>query len=442
MSGDATAPGLGRRDVLRIGAAGTAAAALAGAPREARALPVPPGAGDGRLRVYVLVLDGCRPEEFGGAEQPVVRGLRAQGTTYTDARSLPVFETIPNHVMMATGVRPDRSGVPANAVYDRAERVVRDLDRPSDLRATTVLEQVRSLGYTSGTVLSKQYLYGIFRGRATYEWEPGPVVVPGADYSPDAQTMAEVSRMVREDDPDLLFVNLGDIDRIGHVDETGALDVRAQRRAALAGTDALVGAFVAQLRAEGKHASSVVILLADHSMDFSIPTNLISVDAILSGRPDLRSSVAIAQNGGADLLYWVGPSAERKRGLAEVRRLVLAAPGVLAVQAPGELRLGPEAGDLVATCRPGWRFSDPTVLSNPIPGNHGHPVTEPIPFLVTGGHPAVRRGVTSGAVARTLDVAPTVGAIFGVRAPRGGYDGRVRSEAFTTVPRAPAPPAR
>jgi predicted AlkP superfamily pyrophosphatase or phosphodiesterase len=29
---------------------------------------------------------------------------------------MPVMETIPNHVMMMTGVRPDRSGVPAHAV--------------------------------------------------------------------------------------------------------------------------------------------------------------------------------------------------------------------------------------------------------------------------------------------------------------------------------------
>lgn len=69
---------------------------------------------------------------------------------------------------------------------------------------------------------------------------------------------------------------------------------------------------------------------------------------------------------------------------------------MLEVQLPAALRLGPEAGDLVCFTRPGWRFSDTTPVSNPLPGNHGHPATEPIPFLVTGGHPAVRRGVTLG----------------------------------------------
>jgi hypothetical protein len=33
--------------------------------------------------------------------------------------------------------------------------------------------------------------------------------------------------------------------------------------------------------------------------------------------------------------------------------------------------------------------------------------------------------------ARTVDVAPTVGALFGLAAPSGGYDGTARTEAFS-----------
>ncbi len=93
------------------------------------------------------------------------------------------------------------------------------------------------------------------------------------------------------------------------------------------------------------------------------------------------------------------------------------------------MRLGPEAGDVVVFCRAGWRFSDPEpATSNPIPGNHGHPATTPIPFFLSGGHPRVPTGVTRSQRPRTVDVAPTVGEFFGVPAPRyaGGYDGRSR----------------
>jgi Type I phosphodiesterase / nucleotide pyrophosphatase len=380
----------------------------------------------------VLVIDGCRPDEIDPLLTPRLHALRSAGTAFPAARSLPVMETIPNHVMMMTGVRPDRSGVPANSIYDRAEGVVRDLDRPTDLRFSTLLERLPTTGRTTGSVLSKSYLFGIFGTLATYRWEPFPVL-PVTGHAPDAATMDALLAMVDGPDPDLVFANLGDIDRFGHGDLTGTT-LRAGRRAALADTDLQIGRFVDHLRATGRWSRSVLLVLADHSMDWSLPTNLISVDQILAGRPDLRASVQIGQNGGADLLYWTGPPASRAAGLTEIRRLVLAHPGVLSVQRPADLRLGPRAGDLVAFCRAGWRFTDPTPVSNPIPGNHGHPATEPIPFFVSGGHPAVRRGAVSGAPARTIDVAPTVGALFGLGAPTGGYDGTARTGAFTALP--------
>jgi arylsulfatase A-like enzyme len=277
-------------------------------------------------------------------------------------------------------------------------------------------------------VLSKRYLFGIFGERATYRWEPFPLL-PVTGHAPDAATTDALIAMVDTADPDLVFANLGDIDRVGHSDLTGT-SLRTARTVALASTDLQVGRFVDHLHRTGRWERSVLLVLADHSMDWSVPTNIVSVDQILRSRPALRGSVQIAQNGGADLLYWTGPA--DGAGLAEVRRLVAAHPGVLSVHTPGELRLGREAGDLVAYCRAGWRFTDPQPVSNPIPGNHGHPATEPIPFLISGGHRAVRRGQVLGAPARTVDVAPTVGALFGLAGPPGGYDGTARTGAFTS----------
>ncbi|MGY2080988.1 alkaline phosphatase family protein [Modestobacter sp. SYSU DS0657] len=418
---------LSRRRFLATGAVtGTAVvlSAAAGVPAARAAAGGP--------RVYVLVIDGCRPDEITPVLTPRLHALRSGGTWFSQARSLPVMETIPNHTMMMTGVRPDRTGVPANAIYDRVEGVVRDLDRPTDLRFPTVLERLQQQGRTTGTVLSKDYLYGIFGERATYRWEPFPLL-PVTGHAPDAATMDAAVAMVDGPDPDLVFVNLGDVDRVGHSDVTGT-SLQVARQLALLSTDLQVGRFVDHLQWTGRWERSVLLVLADHSMDWSLPTALISVAEILSARPDLRENVQIAQNGGADLLYWTGEPRRRNVALAEVRRLVQAHPGVLSVHVPGSLRLGREAGDLVAYARPGWRFTDPKPFSNPIPGNHGHPVTEPIPFLVSGGHSAVRRGASSGAQARTIDVAPTVGACFGLAQPTSGYDGARRREAFTLLP--------
>jgi hypothetical protein len=410
----------GRRQFLQFAAAGGAAVVLSAAQGTAWAAPAA-----GRTRSYVLVVDGCRPDEITAALTPRLAGLRADGRNLPAARSLPVMETIPNHVMMMTGVRPDRSGVPANSVFDRDEGVARDLDRPTDLRFPTLLERLQGRGLTTGSVLSKKYLYGIFGTRATYRWEPQPLL-PVTGHAPDAATMDALIAMVSGPDPDFVFTNLGDIDRVGHSDLSGTT-LRSAREAALADTDMQVGRFIDHLKSTGKWESSVVVVLADHSMDWSIPTNVISVDLILQSRPDLQNSIKIAQNGGADLLYWTGSEADRTAGLAAVERLVSAHEGVLSVNRPADLRLGTEAGDLLAFCRAGWRFSDPYVASNPIPGNHGHPATEPVPFFISGGSPLVAKGTVSSEAARTADVAPTIGGIYGLKPPAGGYDGTARA---------------
>lgn len=390
-----------------------------------------------RRRVYVLVVDGCSPQEITPALTPNLAGLRDTGTNYPAAQSLPVMETIPNHVMMMSGVRPDRSGVPANTVYDRAERVLRTLDRPSDLRVPTILERLRDRGFRTGTVLSKEYLFGIFGTRASYRWEPTPIV-PVSGHAPDSFTADALIAMVDGADPDLVFVNFGDIDRYGHADPSGSLSVDALRTAALVEADVQVGRFLTFLRTTGRWATSVVVVLADHSMDWSLPVGFITLSGAVTADPVLAGNVVIAQNGGAELLSWTGPDAAKRTGLARLRALAAAQPGVLSVHDPAQFRLGTTAGDLLCYARAGWRFSDSTVLSNPLPGNHGHPASLPIPFFVSGGSPTVRRGATSAAPARTVDVAPTVAGLFGLSAPPGGWDGTARSDAFTTtVPAAP-----
>ena len=200
-TGSAGVDGLTRRDFIRVTAAGGAAVVLSSA------VGAPPArAADDHLRVYVLVTDGMRPDEVTSSSTPTLRSLQLAGTTYPQARSLPVMETIPNHVMMMTGVRPDRSGVPANAVFDPVEGVVRNLDRATDLRFTTVIERLGETGRTTGTVLSKAYLFGIFGTRATYRWEPFPLV-PVTEHAPDAATMDATIAMIDQFDPHLVFVN-------------------------------------------------------------------------------------------------------------------------------------------------------------------------------------------------------------------------------------------
>ncbi|HET8960991.1 alkaline phosphatase family protein [Nocardioides sp.] len=415
---NATTPRTSRRTFVTAGAAGLLFSSMVGSPAVAAR---------GRKRAYVLVVDGCRPDEITPPLTPTLAALRDGGLNHPLARSMPVMETIPNHVMMMTGLRPDRTGVPANTIYDRALGETREMDRPRDIRSRTVIGRLNAAGFTTGTVLSKSYLFDIFGTRATHRWEPEPIV-PISGHAPDAFTMDATLSMIEEFDPNLVFVNLGDVDRMGHADETGPVDVKALRQAALADTDAQVSRFVDLLKSSGRWKNSVVIVLADHSMDWSNPDQVISLTGPLEEDPFLAGKVQIAQNGGADLLYWTGPRADRDRAVRRMRSIAAATPGVLAAhdRRADWLRLGPEAGEVVVYCRAGWRFTEPDPSGNPIPGNHGHPATKPIPFFVGGGHPVVPRRSASSEMARTVDVAPTVGAFFGLGPPAGGYDGHNR----------------
>ena len=156
---------------------------------------------------------------------------------------------------------------------------------------------------------------------------------------------------------------------------------------------------------------------------------MISLTAPLNADLLLAGKVQIACNGGADLVYWTGPDDQRPAAITRIREIASQVPGVLSTHATTDewLRLGPEAGDVVAYCAQGWRFSDPNPLtSNPIPGNHGHPATRAIPFFISGGHPRVPQRKASSALARTVDVAPTVASFFRAGKPRRGWDGRAR----------------
>lgn len=408
-----------------VAAAGAVGVTLLADPAPVWAQPARPVADD--LDVYVIVTDGMRPDELNPAQAPTLHRWATGGTWFTDASSVMIAETLPNHAAMVTGVLPERSGVPANAIWDHAVGDERTLDRPDDLRAPTMLDRVRTeAGLTTASVLSKDYLHGLFGGRASVQWAPFPLV-PITDHSLDWFTVEALKQTVTDHSPRFTFVNLGDMDRFGHMDLSGT-SLRLARNQAIFNSDHKLWNFEQFLRSTGRWERSVVIVLADHGMDWSDPMSLISAAGALDADPLLRGRFGIAQNGGADTFAYLGPDHERDASLARLREVVGGLPGVHRLYDTTELNLGERGGDLVATCRPGWRFSDPTPFSNPIPGNHGHEVTLGIPFFIGGGHRIVRRGAVVDRPARTLDVAPTVARLFGLA--HDEMDGTAATEAF------------
>ena len=450
---------------------------LAGSPFVSLASAAP-----NRVHVVVLVVDGLDPEEVTPVTMPTLDALKSSGTWYQQARSVMVAETIPNHVAMMTGAYPKRNGIPVNKYWNRRTNgeVGADMKKPGLLEAKTLFTAIdrQCPGLRTASVLSKDYLFGIFRSgagqsSADYHWDNRPFVIPGSGHAPDNVTVEEALGQINQE-PDLLFVSLGDVDRSGHVDPTEPIVTNpALRTLVLQNTDLQVRRIVTKLQEQEMWEDTVMIVVSDHSMDYSTPESFISLDAVFSEDERVAGTYEVVQNGGIDNVY-VKPrfaGDEKHRLLKRMRALALRTEGVKEafyrrlnrVHRPGPTvpngwRINHRrVGDLIATVEPGYRFSDPDSFSNPIPGNHGHGPTRHSVALVTGGSPLVReRDVAPSRPGKVnpandtrvlkeqseqVDVGVTAAWLLGIKDPgrssaRGPqFQGRVLSEAFTDRPR-------
>ncbi len=242
--------------------------------------------------------------------------------------------------------------------------------------------------------------------------------------------MDAVLAMIDEFDPAMMFVNLGDVDRVGHSDLTGTT-LKAARTAALASTNLQVGRFVDKLKSTGTWASSMIIVLADHSMDWSLPQQTISLTSAFDADPTLTGNFEIAQNGGADLVYWTGPASGRSgRVWRRCARIALATagrlPGPPVIDQTPSLRLGPEGRRPAGVVQGRLAVQRPRPAEQPDPRQPRPPGHRADPVLHRGWRSSVKKGVARSAKAHTMDVAPTLGAYFGVKAPGSGWEGTSR----------------
>lgn len=432
-------------------------------------------ADDEHVRVYLVVVDGLRADQL--AFMPTLAELAGQGTFYPHARAHMVAETGPNHTTMITGMRADRNGHPGNAVPGLVDRLGQD---PRYLKADSLFTLLarQAPDARSASVNAKTYVTGTARhdrtasGSADAQHVYDPPFTEPDDSARDAFTGPEGVRVSRELDPDLLWWNLGDVDRAGHADASGSLfsgagadgTQPAFQGTALVQADQMIRAMVEELEDSGRWERTVFVVTADHSMDWSFADRFVDLEEDFEDDPLLAGEVLTAVNGGACLYALRSPDEPRaQERLARMRAIALATEGIdeaLYVHPnpvdggeehwvgrvhPDWGLLGDYTGELIVTVEPGWRIGHGGMDSNPIPGNHGHPVTLPIPVVISGGWDGLAtRTVEPDAEpgpadrdpgqAQNIDLAPTAAWLLGLHPPPGGFDGRVLEEAFTRRP--------
>ncbi|WP_369271278.1 alkaline phosphatase family protein [Streptomyces sp. R11] len=247
---------LSRRTVLTTTTATAATLALgASTAPGAHALPTLPN-GTSKDKVLVIGMDGLRHDRIDAANAPHLKAMMSEGTYGTSLLySGPMAATSsgPGWSTIATGVWPDKHGVKDNTFIGK------NYARYPGFLAR--LAQVRPALSTYAAV----------------DWKPldtQGTITPGADAKlvldgdadgytgHDATIAAETEALLRDQNPDVLFVYFGQSDIVGHNQGAGSQAYLDQ----IAVQDAFVGRLRAAIKARPSHGTErwTVIVATDH----------------------------------------------------------------------------------------------------------------------------------------------------------------------------------
>jgi len=193
-------------------------------------------------RVYVIVVDGCNRERLWQADTPVMDRLAREGTEYLGVEPAYPARTVVCFSSMLTGSTPQEHGMRSNF----APRL--------GVRCESVFDVLARNG-RRGRLVGIAHLLDPFGDevmRSVTSVQPTSQI--------DLSLTAAGRRVVEEEDPELLVLQLLAADQLGHVRGVRNPEYLAQ----LQETDRRIGEFLAFLEARGKLEGASVILMADH----------------------------------------------------------------------------------------------------------------------------------------------------------------------------------
>jgi hypothetical protein len=392
-----------------------------------------------RPHVYLVVVDGLDARFATPSSMPRLFGLaeREPGRTTIVPRATAVMpaRTNPNHVSLLTGAYAEAHGITGNSYLPRTPGAKpAKLDEAALIEVETLFTVIESdaPALVTAGVFGKPKLGRLFaavpgRQRAPdVLWSPDELPRaardPATGYSFDVDTMSAALARFAAREPDLAVINLADVDRAAH----GYGPDAPERALAVTGADVQIGRLVDDLVARGRWSRSILFVTADHG--FSAIEGVVALGPVLV-RAGLTQVVAVA-DGGVEHLYAVGgdtPSllaraaalAATTPGVAEVlARVPVAGAPTLADRHPDWHLDHERSGDLLLVAGPRRQFVDPDdPVDARLRGNHGGPQDLGVPLVVSAGFDALR-AASDTLPARTVDVAPTIATLLGIRRPR------------------------
>jgi phosphonoacetate hydrolase len=405
--------------------------------------------------VFVLMLDGARPDILRTVNAATIRALEASGVRYAQARTIYPSQTRVAFVSLPTGAYPGSHGVVGGPSFKDdgwATISYRD-DDPSAAQALcarpTIFEELAAAGLTSAYAAMKGYELVGARG-ATWTINGNRTLDRDAyatRYQAEAQGSAALGLwnkqrlardlldqtvvLVKEHRPNLVILNLGSADYSAHSygPET------PQYRQTLEHIDGLIADLLRVLEQLKMRDRTTIIVSADHGFSTVDRTHIIAKPVgetvVIESLSRLGIEHQVSNTGGTSMGIYI----RDKNRAAEAARALRREPWCEAIycedasaQCDKTLRelhayFPGRSPDLMVD------IDDDATATQPYAGNHGslRDSDMRIPLILSGA--GVAKGLVFGK-ASLVDVAPTIVRLFGLPGSMLRPDGRALEEAL------------
>lgn len=198
-------------------------------------------------RVLIVTIDGLRPDLALRADTPTIHALITEGAFTFWARTTAESITLPTHVSMLTGVTPIRHTIQWNT--DLA------LVHPIYPKFPTLFELAKHAGYTTAMAAGKDK-FDALAVPGSLDWQ----YIPDTDKALDSDVMPRALAMLREHQPQVMFVHLPSVDNVGHA----AGWASAEQMKVISNADRCVGQLLQTLDDLHIRDQTMFILTSDH----------------------------------------------------------------------------------------------------------------------------------------------------------------------------------
>jgi predicted AlkP superfamily pyrophosphatase or phosphodiesterase len=390
-------------------------------------LPVPtapaPATMATRAPVTILIgIDGARPDYLTPAVAPNLSRLAADGVSGTMQPSFPT-KTFPNFWTIATGVRPDKSGIVGNKMEDAGrpgETFTMATDDPYWWNtAKPIWIAAEQAGIRSATMFwpgsevawggSGKPSHGVYAGGAhASDWQAFNQAVTAGQR---VDAVVDWLRRPAATRPRFVTLYFDEVDSEGHANGPDAPETRTAMRE----VDKQIGRLQRELAALGQPANLIVV--ADHGMAAIANDRVIAFDRVAPA-----DSYRLIETGPyAAIEPMPRKQAELATALARPHPHMQCWPKAAI---PARLRYGthPRVAAFLCLAEIGWTIA-PTTPTRPVTGGaHGYDDAAPeMQALFVAGGPAFRSGVTLPSFRNTA-IHPLLRRILGL-APDRTLDG-------------------